>query len=140
MHKDCTHHVQDAHFDTIAGSGNHPARAGRVRRVIVRPQQTRFILYQIQRFAFIPDMIARSQNIDLSITQQLVQNGRRHAEPAGRILCIHDRQLGIVSVLKVSQITAQHPPSWPAEYIPYKQYLHQTFIDRIDVSVFAQQA
>ncbi len=62
------------------------------------------------------------------------------AEPTGRILCIHDGQLGIVLVLKVSQITAQHPPSWPAEYIPYKQYLHQTFIDRIDVSVFAQQA
>ena len=106
----------------------------------MRPQQTWFILYQIQRFAFIPDMIALSQNVDLSITQQLAENGCRHAEPAGRILRTHDCQLLIVLVFNVSQITSQHPSPRSAEYISYKQYLHQTFIDHIDVAVFVQQA
>jgi len=43
-------------------------------------------------------------------------------------------------VFKVSQITAQHPSPRSAEYIAYKQYLHQTFIERINAPVFAQQA
>ena len=124
MHEHGAHDVEHANFNTVTRRDDGPARARRIRWIVVRPQKPRLILNQLQCFAFIPDMVAGGQQVDLAIFQQLVEHRGGHAKAASSIFGIDNGQFRIKVILDFGKMASQCPSARLAENITDKQNLH----------------
>ena len=87
--------VQQTKANSAAGVANIEPRAGRAGRVVVRPEQPGLLGEIGNNRLLVPDMIARSEQIDFGI-QDFFGNLRGHAETGGGIFHVGDAQIDVL--------------------------------------------
>ena len=111
MHEYRSHDVEHPYLHTVRCGRDNPSASGRSRRIVVRAQQTRLILDEIEGLTFIPDMVPLGQYINLALFEKLLKHAGSHPKAARCVFGIDHGEVCFRLILKFGQKPPQRSPA-----------------------------
>jgi len=83
----------------------------------------------LKNLLLVPDVVARSNHVRAKI-ENLLSNGRRNAETAGRVLSIHNKQIDSVRLKHMGQMFTDNMAAGRAKNVADEKYVHKVSLSR----------
>ena len=117
------HHVDHAHAHAARRRDHARSRAWRAVRIVGRPNQSRLRADELQRFAFVPHVIAAGHHVHAR-GENLMEVVARDADPARGVFTVGNDEISLMRGGQGAHVTAYQVAPRPADNVANKEEFH----------------
>src|ERR1041384_7545989 len=124
LHEDAAHGIDDQDARAVLRGQQRRALSRRAGRIVQGPDQFRRALYENQRLALVPSMIAERDDVGAGVAD-LVIDRLGNAEAAGGVLAVDRDEVEPPALAQPRQAADHHLASGPADDVAEEEKAHQ---------------